>query len=187
MHSTLRTTVRSTACGLGVLALALTAAGCGGSGSDEKPTSEPSTSSAPASPTADSPAPSDGGSAAPAPSDAGGDETTAASERFIEFMQVLDDSDWEGACAFALDPTTGKPTEGANRTACAAGLQRQIEISMGGKLQPGMFDSLTPAQVKAAPGPDGTVTLTVMGQEFPMAMRKADDGKWYLDPSTAKG
>lgn len=102
-------------------------------------------------------------------------ELDAASERFVEFVQVMDDGDGEKTCSFFIDPTTDKPVEGETLTKCGELLASQEE-----GLEPGSMDMIDPSMVEASDNGDGTVSISMMGSEFPYPMAKADDGEWYM-------
>jgi len=102
-------------------------------------------------------------------------ELDAASERFVEFVQVMDDGDGEKTCSFFIDPTTDKPVEGETLTKCGEMLASQEE-----GLEPGSMDMIDASMVEASDNGDGTVSISMMGSEFPYPMAKADDGEWYM-------
>ena len=166
--------------GAGALLLALGAVGC--TGGDEEPDGQQ------ASTTAESAGEGSTASTTPAPSDGGGEKATspfseeelgAASQRFVDVLQVIDDQDWEAACGFVLDPTTGKAPEGERLQECADG----VEPAMAGhadQLQPGMFDGVEPSMVQASDNGDDTVSLSVMGEGLDIPMVQGQDGQWYL-------
>lgn len=175
----MRSTVRSTAVGAGVLALALGAAAC--TGGEEEPDGQTSSASS----TADAPQTSE---EAPQPSDGGGEKNTgpfsdeelgAAAQRFVDGLQVLDDQDWEAACGFVLDPTTGTAPEGDRIQDCADGVEPAF-ASHADLLEPGMFDAIEPSMVEVSDNGDGTVSLSVLGEQLDVAMTQGDDGLWYL-------
>lgn len=185
VRTTARTAVRTGAVTLGGLALALGAAACSGGDEGTEPTteepavteetSEPAeeTSEEPSEETSSEPAASDGGGEAP-----GEEELTAAKERFIDFLQVIDDSDYEAACGFTLDPGTGQPPTGESLSSCAESLES--EMSGVGTIQPGTFDAVDASMVGAEPNEDGTVTLTIGADQFPLPMIEHTDGQWYF-------
>ncbi|WP_151904713.1 hypothetical protein [Brachybacterium ginsengisoli] len=133
--------------------------------------------------------PSDSGSTDPeesgTASDGGGDspfsrdELDAASARFVDILQVLDDGDWEAACGMVLDPTTGAAPEGDRLQECVDG----VESELGGRsdlVDPGAFDSMDASMVEAEDTGDGTVALSVLGNDLDIPMAPGDDGRWYL-------
>jgi hypothetical protein len=159
------------AVGAGALALALGAAGCTG-GDEERPT-----------PTAE-PAPT-ASESAPEASDGGGDEEitdedlTAATDRFLGYLQVVDDQDWEAACGVVLDPGTGAAPEGGRLQECADGA-RGAMVEYEDLLRPGAFDELDASMVRAEPAADGTIALSLLEQPLDVPMVRGDDGQWYL-------
>lgn len=165
----LRTTVTRAATGVGALALVLGAAACTG-GDDEQPTAAPT-------PTATT------SEAAPQPSDGGGDVTdedlTAAADRFIEFLQAMDDGDWDAACTHVLDPETGTAPEGERLQLCAE-RGEAVMGEYGDVLQPGTFDDVDSSMVIAQETGDDTLALSVAGEPMDIPMVRGDDGQWYL-------
>lgn len=180
MRSMMHRTMRRTAVGAGALLLALGTVGC--TGGDEEPDgrqpSATSTSGEEGSATTVTPEPSDGGgerSTSPFTEE----ELGAASQRFVDVLQVIDDQDWEAACGYVLDPSTGKSPEGERLQECADG----VEPAMAGhadQLQPGMFDAVEPSMVQASDNGDDSVSLSVMGEDLDIPMVQGDDGQWYL-------
>lgn len=200
MRTSFRTTVRGTAqragrtaaVGLGGLALALGAAACtgGDEGPDSPPVNEETTEAEQTSEPAEEPTseePTEESSA----SDGGGDtelseeELTAAKERFVSFIQVVDDPDYEAACGYMLDPATGEPPVGAQLTACAESLEQELGTSVD--VEPGTFDALDASMVEASADASGTVTISFGGQTFPVPMIKHTDGQWYFTDPGAVG
>src|SRR5699024_727597 len=126
MRSSMRTAVRTGAVALGALALAAGTASCSGDDSDQDPapeqtveaTAEPDPSQ---EPTAEEPDEQAGdGEHSP-------EDLQAAQERFIEFLQVVDDSDYEAACGFVLDPETEQPVGGEELDGCVEDLGAGID------------------------------------------------------------
>ena len=103
------------------------------------------------------------------------EDLDAASQRFVDFMQVMDDGDGEAACAFFLDPQTDEPVAGKTLEMCGEMVTPQME-----GLEPGTMDILDASMVTAIDNGDGTVSIDIMGSEFPNPMAKASDGEWYL-------
>lgn len=191
MNAFLRRAARRTSIGLGALALAVGATACGGDdGGDTAP--EQDTGVEEPAATAEEPAPSDGGGQSDAggqelgsdASDGGGEtgaagelsqeDLDAATDRFVGFLQVIDDHDFDGACAYLLDPATGETGEGD--TECTDALEQEL----GGMIQPGMFDQVEASMLEAEDNGDGTVTIGVMGDPFPLPMGQGEDGEWYV-------
>lgn len=183
MSTRMRSTARLAAAGAGALALALGAAACTG-GEDEPPP--------PAASTTAGAAPSDGGGEggpSAAPSDGGGEqgsgpvteqELDAASVRVVEALQVIDDQDWEAACGFVLDPSTGTAPEGKRLQECADGMGGSLG-SIAEQLQPGTFDALEPSLVEATDSGDSTVAVSIAGaplEDVPLV--RGDDEQWYF-------
>lgn len=195
MNAIMRKSVRGTTAGLGALAIIVGASACGtisdlaggGDGGDDPAAEEPAEDEG-AGAEEDGAAEdaggesSDGGAAGEeieGDDAAGGSldqsELDAASERFVEFVQVMDDGDGEKTCSFFIDPTTDKPVEGETLTKCGELLASQEE-----GLEPGSMDMIDPSMVEASDNGDGTVSISMMGSEFPYPMAKADDGEWYM-------
>lgn len=180
MSSTMQRTMHRTAAGAGALLLALGAVGC--TGGDEEPdgqrTGATSTVAEDGSTASEAPEASDGGGEK-ATSPFSEEELGAASQRFVDVLQVIDDQDWEAACGFVLDPTTGTAPEGERLQECADG----VEPAMAGhadQIQPGMFDAVEPSMVQASDNGDDSVSLSVMGEDLDIPMVQGDDGQWYL-------
>jgi len=165
----LRGPVRRIAVGASALALALGAAAC--TGDDEE---RPPPTAAPTASQSD-----------PAASDGGGDGTVsdedlaAATDRFLGFLAVMDDQDWDSACTYVLDPRTGTAPEGERLQECADGA-REAMAEYEDLLQPGVFDQVDASMVTAEPEEDGTIALSLLGQGIDVPMIRGDDGQWYL-------
>ena len=175
----MRSILRGTATGMGALALLLGAAACTG-GEEESPSSPPTTSSASedAQPTQESGAEgaaSDGGGESPFSDE----ELDAASQRFLDVLQVLDDQDWEAACGMVLDPSTGTAPEGERLQDCVDGVEPVIG-DRAEQLEPGAFDAIDPSMIEASDNGDGTVSLSVLGNDLDIPMAPGYDGRWYL-------
>ncbi|WP_193104615.1 hypothetical protein [Brachybacterium sp. FME24] len=206
MTSIMRRTVRGAATGLGALAIVAGASACGGllGGEDEGGDGTVTEEDQPAEEEGDAPDAEEEGDApdaeeegdAPAAEEegddaaasegeegaAGGelseDDLTAGSERFVEFMQVLDD-DAAGACEMIFDPTTGGAPSKSFVETCAPGLEAGFE-GQGIELQPGMFDTIDASMIELTDNGDGSAAVTMAGQSVNMGMVKADDGEWYV-------
>lgn len=162
-------TARRGATTAAALVLALGASAC--TGDDEQPAPTPSAES---TTTADeSSAASDGGAEV---TDA---DLTAATDRFLAFLRVVDDQDWESACGYVLDPETGTAPEGERLQSCADGAAEAM-AEYEEVLAPGAFDSLDASMVRAEPGEDGTISLSLLEQEIDVPMVRGDDGQWYF-------
>jgi hypothetical protein len=116
--------------------------------------------------------------------DAAGDEAAgpvdqagldAASQRFVDFIQVMDDGDGEAACAFFIDPTTDEPVAGETLTQCGEMIAPQMEA-----FEPGSMDIVDVSMVEATDNGDGTVGISLGGSEFPYSMSQGEDGEWYM-------
>lgn len=188
-RATAHRAARTAAIGLGGLALALGAAAC--TGGDDEPdsapvapestqaeqTTEPTEEPTSQEPTEESTASDGGGDAVVSE-----EELTVAKERFVSFMQVVDDADYEAACGYVLDSTTGAPLAGAALDDCAAGLEQ--EIGSTGNVEPGTFDALDASMVEASADDSGVVTISFGGSDFPVPMTEHTDGQWYFtDPN----
>lgn len=188
MTTRIRSTARRTTLGAAALVLALAGTACTGDG-DSSPeqdsgTGQQSTDTGNGSGTEQEtedgdgdPAASDGGGATDAP--ATEEDLAAASDRMVELLQVMDDQDWEAACGFVLDPTTGTAPEGERLAECADDVEPTM-APLADQLEPGMFDQLDPTMVQAQQGGDGTVTTSVMGQPLEVHLVRGEDGRWYV-------
>ncbi|GAA1487685.1 hypothetical protein [Brachybacterium sacelli] len=183
MTPIMRRTVRGAATGLGALALVAGASSCstllGGEDEGGQETSAGEEQAA----EDESDAGSDAGGEE-AGSDAGGDEAagrideaglTAAGDRFLEFLQVLDDGDADTACAFVLDPSTGEPFAGDRLAQCTEMIAPKME-----SLEPGSMDILGRSMIETMDNGDGTVDVTVAGRDFQYVLKQAPDGEWYV-------
>lgn len=203
MTSIMRKSLRGAASGLGVLAIAAGASACGGltGGGDEgdkKPDAEKEqpagdngdpkddgadagasdTGGDDAAATGGDTAASDGGGDTAAAGELSDEDLTAGSEKFVEFLQTLDD-DTTGACEMIYDPSTkGAPSE-EFLTGCAPGLKAGFE-KQGIELQPGMFDTFDASMVELTDNGDGSAAVSLAGQEMGMNVIKADDGEFYI-------
>lgn len=173
---------RRIAAGAGLLALALSASAC--TGGDPEPSPSPQTSTSPQ----DAPGPGTAEESTPAPSDGGGEaagspfsdeQLEAASQRFVEGLQLLDDQDWDAACALVLDPTTGTAPEGERLQECADGVEPAL-ASYSELLVPGRFDVIDTSMVEAVDNGDGTVSLSLLGEPLDIPMVQGDDQEWYF-------
>jgi hypothetical protein len=165
-----RESARRCAAAAAALVLALGVAAC--TGDEEQPDPAPSAES---TPTADGTgSASDGGGAEISDAD-----LTAATDRFLAFLRVVDDQDWEGACGYVLDPETGTPPEGERQQACADGA-REAMSAYEQLLAPGVFDSFDASMVRAEPAEDGTIALSLLEQDVDVPMVRGEDGQWYL-------
>ena len=106
-------------------------------------------------------------------------DLSAATDRFLGFLGVIDDQDWEAACGYVLDPGTGTAPEGERLQPCADGA-RGAMTDYEEMLQPGVFDQLDASMVQAAPADDGTISLSLLEQPVEIPMIRGDDGQWYL-------
>lgn len=198
MTKSMRRTVRGMATGLGALALIAGTAACGGLGEgeeaaetgDQPAAEEPATQEEPA---AEEAAEQEGAAeeeaadsaetaaeeadAAAAEQAAPVDEAglTAAGDRFLEFIAVLDDGDAEAACGFFIDPMTDEPVTGATLTQCGEALAPQME-----SLEPGSMDMIDRSMVETADNGDGGVSVSMAGTDVPYSMVQGSDGQWYM-------
>ncbi|MDN5820184.1 MAG: hypothetical protein L0H39_01715 [Brachybacterium sp.] len=183
MTMTMRSISRGAATGMGAVALLLGAAACTG-GEGEEPSGPRSSSSQQDAPSTDEDTQPTEGSEGEA-SDDGGEspfretELDAASQRFLDVLQVIDDHDWESACGMVLDPTTGLAPEGDRLQDCVDGVEpvigEQAEL-----LEPGAFAAVDVSMIEASDNGDGTVSLSVLGNDLDIPMAPGDDGRWYL-------
>lgn len=166
----LRGPVRGTTLTAAALVLALGASACtGDDGQPDPAAGEESTPTA-----VETVSPSDGGGAEVTDAD-----LTEATDRFLAFLQVVDDQDWEGACGYVLDPGTGTAPEGERLQECADGAHGAMG-EYEELLQSGAFDELDASMVRAAPGEDGTITLSLLEQPIDVPMVRGEDGDWYF-------
>jgi len=168
--------------GLGAVALVLSTAACTGGDEPDESTgtsAEGTGDGQDAGPASDStPAPSDGGGESSS-SPFSDEELEAASQRFVDVLQVLDDSDWEAACAMVLDPSTGTSPEGDRLQECVDKAEPTLD-EQAGTLQPGMFDAVDTSMIAASDNGDDTVSLSVLGEDLGIPMVPGADGRWYL-------
>lgn len=165
-------TARRGATAAAALVLALGASAC--TGDDEQPDPTPSAES---TTTAD-----ESGSASDGGAEVTDADLTAATDRFLAFLRVVDDQDWESACGYVLDPETGTAPEGERLQSCADGAAEAM-AEYEEVLAPGAFDSLDASMVRAEPGEDGTISLSLLEQEIDVPMVRGDDGQWYFSIS----
>lgn len=207
MNAFVRNVARRTSIGLGVLALAVGAAACGGDDAQEPaPEQEPGVeetapeddeqlepsdgseqqSDADGEADGDSEA-SDGGESNgdPEASDGGGDaeelseqDLEAAKQSWVGFIQALDDQDAEQACSYLLHPETGQTGEGDPE--CEAAFEEDVMSQVDGD----EFADLDTAMIDAEDNGDGTVTVLLDGQPFPLPLVAGEDGEWYLTGPT---
>jgi hypothetical protein len=161
---------RCAAAAAAALVFALGVAAC--TGDEEHPDPAPSTKSTPADDGTGSA--SDGGGAEITDSD-----LTAATDRFLDFLWIVDDRDWESACGYVLDPETGAAPEGERRQQCTDGA-RSAMADYEEMLKPGVFDQLDASMVQAEPADDGAIALCLLEQPVEIPMIRGDDGRWYL-------
>ncbi|WP_394216932.1 hypothetical protein [Brachybacterium vulturis] len=169
--TTMRAILRGTATGMGAIALLCGAAACTG-GEEAFPSAPPEASTT--DPATEDPA-SDGGGESPYRDV----ELEAASQRFVEVLRVLDDQDWEAACGMVLDPSTGTAPEGERLQDCVDGVEPVIG-ERAEQLEPGTFDAIDSSMIEASDNGDGTVSLSVLGNDLGIPMAPGDDGRWYL-------
>ena len=166
----------------GALVLALGAAAC--TGGDDEPLPSPQSSTPPQ----DAPGQGTTEESAPASSDGGGEtagspfsdeQLEAASQRFVEGLQLLDDQDWDAACALVLDPATHAAPEGERLQDCVDGVEPAL-ASSSELLVPGRFDVIDTSMVEAVDNGDGTVSLSLLGEPLDIPMVQGDDQEWYF-------
>jgi len=202
MNAFVRSVARRTSIGLGALALAVGAAACGGGDGQEPPEQDPVVEETTAedgeqlepsdggeqptdadgqadddSEASDAGGETDGGSEA---SDAGGDaeelseqDIEAAKQRWVEFMHAIDDGDGETACGFLLHPETGQT--GDEDPECSEQFSQMVAPQVEG----GEYGDLDSSMVDAEDNGDGTVTIVLDGEPFPLVMSQGEDGQWY--------
>lgn len=179
MSRTTRSIGRGAAAGAGALALMLGAAACTGGDQErpEEPTGAQQGAPAPDEEETSHAAGDGGGGSSTGPVEEA--ELVAASQRFVDALQVLDDQDWEAACGFVLDPTTGTAPEGERLQECVDGVEPAL-APQADQLRPGTFDVIEPSMVEASDNGDGTVSLSVLGEDIDIPMVRGVDGAWYL-------
>lgn len=184
MTMTMRGILQGSATAMGAVVLLLGATACTGDAQDDPAGDDSPTQQEPASGEDGADATDQSGIEA-APSDGGGEspyddeQLDAASQRFVDILQVLDDQDWEAACGMVLDPTTGTAPEGDRLQECVDGLE-PMKGELAGQLEPGAFDGVDASMITATDNGDGTVSLSVLGEDLGIPMTLADDGSWYL-------
>ena len=108
------------------------------------------------------------------------EDLTAAGDRAFEFVKAAASGDAEGACALALDPTTGSGLTGSGAESCVAGYEESAEEE-GTALDPSIADALDRSMVETSDNGDGTVAVSFMGEDAGISMVQGDDGKWYVN------
>lgn len=205
MNVFMRGAVRRTTVGLGALALAAGAAACGGGGEQEPAPQDPGVEE-PAGEEGGGGASDAGGEQPDEPSDGGGmfdggedpagsgasddggedaeteselseEEIGAATERFVEFLQAVDDHDAETACSMLLNPETGET--GDEIPECVEVFEQDVMPQVEG----GEYQDLDASMVDPEDNGDGTVTINLDGSAFPLPMGQGDDGAWYVTAS----
>lgn len=108
------------------------------------------------------------------------EDLTAAGDRAFEFVKAAASGDAEGACALALDPTTGSGMSGSSAESCVAGYEESAEEE-GTAFDPSIADALDRSMVETSDNGDGTVAVSFMGEDAGISMVQGDDGEWYVD------
>ena len=108
------------------------------------------------------------------------EDLTAAGDRAFEFVKAAASGDAEGACALALDPTTGSGLTGSGAESCVAGYEESAEEE-GTALDPSIADALDRSMVETSDNGDGTAAVSLGGVYAGFAMVQGEDGKWYVD------
>lgn len=108
------------------------------------------------------------------------EDLTAAGDRAFEFVKAAASGDAEGACALALDPTTGSGLTGSGAESCVAGYEESAEEE-GTALDPSIADALDRSMVETSDNGDGTVAVSFMGEDAGISMVQGDDGEWYVN------
>lgn len=104
------------------------------------------------------------------------EDLTTAGDRAFEFVKAAASGDAEGACALALDPTTGSGMSGSSAESCVAGYEEE-----GTAFDPSIADALDRSMVETSDNGDGTVAVSFMGEDAGISMVQGDDGKWYVN------
>lgn len=157
-----------------ILAVAIGASG----GKDDEKTASPaattsaSSSAAPSKKATTSAAPTTD-AATPAAAPAGDADLESAKQSFAEFVNASASGDYQTACSHMLNPMTKEPMDGSMASACAEGMKGEDPAAEG-------MGSIQASQVEAKANPDGSVTISYMGSDFPFPMVKASDGKYYV-------
>ena len=108
------------------------------------------------------------------------EDLTAAGDQAFEFVKAAASGDAEGACALALDPTTGSGMSGSSAEACVAGFEESAEEA-GTEFDPSVADALDRSMVETSDNGDGTAAVSLGGVDAGFAMVQGEDGKWYVD------
>lgn len=108
------------------------------------------------------------------------EDLTAAGDRAFEFVKAAASGDAEGACALALDPTTGSGLTGSGAESCVAGYEESAEEE-GTAVDPSIADALDRSMVETSDNGDGTVAVSFMGEDAGISMVQGDDGEWYVN------
>ena len=108
------------------------------------------------------------------------EDLTAAGDLAFEFVKAAASGDAEGACALALDPTTGSGMSGSSAESCVAGYEESAEEA-GTEFDPSVADALDRSMVETSDNGDGTAAVSLGGVDAGFAMVQGEDGKWYVD------
>lgn len=108
------------------------------------------------------------------------EDLTAAGDQAFEFVKAPASGDARGACAVALDPTTGSGMSGSNLESCVEGFEESVE-EQGTEFDPSVADALDRSMVETSDNGDGTAAVSLGGVDAGFAMVQGEDGKWYVD------
>lgn len=108
------------------------------------------------------------------------EDLTAAGDQAFEFVKAAASGDAQGACAVALDPTTGSGLTGSRAKSCVAGFEESAEEE-GTEFDPSVADALDRSMVKTSDNGDGTAAVSFMGEDAGISMVQGDDGEWYVN------
>lgn len=108
------------------------------------------------------------------------EDLTAAQDQALAFMKAAAGGDAEGACALALNPSTGEPLSGAALDGCVTGYEEEMEEA-DIELDPALADMIDSSMIEVTDNGDGTAYAILTGSTTGVDMIKAEDGTWYVD------
>ena len=89
-------------------------------------------------------------------------------------MRALDEQDAEYACSYLLNPETGQTGDGDAE--CEAAFEEDVMPQVDGD----EFAGLDVSMIDAEDNGDGSVTILLDGQPFPLPLVEGEDGEWYI-------
>ncbi len=190
MITTIRSIRRAAALGLGGTAVAIALAACGGGGTvtadettsaaaetttaSESATETESTEASASESATESAAPETSEAAAPVTED----DLNAAKQNWVDFYTAVGNKDYEGACRLVVLPGSKQPMTDDLVKQCAEGASSDPNVD---QISPELAAQVTPELLDARDNGDGTIMVSIQGQDMPYPNIKGDDGKWYLE------